>query len=173
MRSSSERAEGATAERAAIRVGVIGCGLQGQAHCAELAAIEGVELAAVADLDEQRLAEVGERFAVGQRCSDAARLLELGLDLVSICTMPNTHRELAVGALERGSHVLCEKPLARSAAEGAEIVRAAERTGRLLMVGFNMRYMGATAAVRRFMDEGLLGDLVCARGFMLADDVPG
>lgn len=155
-----------------LRVGVVGCGMQGQAHLSELAAIEGVELAAIVDLDAERLAEVGERFGVEHRRGDAARLHELGLDLVSICTMPDTHRDLAVAALEHGAHVLCEKPLARSASEGAEMVRAAERAGRLLMIGFNMRYMGATSAVRRFMAEGLLGELVCARGFMLADDVP-
>jgi predicted dehydrogenase len=86
--------------------------------------------------------------------------------------MPNTHREFVMRAFEAGSQVLCEKPLARSAAEAAEMVRASDRADRQLMVGFNMRYMGATTAVRRFMDEGLLGDLVCARGFMLADDVP-
>jgi predicted dehydrogenase len=99
-------------------------------------------------------------------------MLEHGLDLVSVCTMPDTHSDLVVSALKAGAHVICEKPLARSAEEAAVMVRAADRADRLLMVGYNMRYMGATTAVRRFMAEGLLGDLVCARGFMLADDVP-
>ncbi|HEU4702734.1 MAG TPA: Gfo/Idh/MocA family oxidoreductase [Conexibacter sp.] len=156
----------------AIRVGLIGCGVQGEIHLQELAGIEGVELAAIADLDEGRLAKVGDRFGIPMRCTDARELLDEGLDLVSICTMPNTHRDFVVHAVEAGSHVLCEKPLALDAREGAEMVRAAERAERLLMVGFNMRYLGATAAIRRFMAEGLLGDLVCARGYMLASDVP-
>lgn len=155
-----------------IRAGVIGCGYQGQAHLEELAGADGVEIVAIADLDERRLTEAGDRFGVAQRHRDADGLLGQGLDLITVCTMPNTHRDLVVAALEDGAHVFCEKPLARNAAEAAAMVRAAERTGRLLIVGYNMRYMGATSAVLRFMEEGLLGDLVCARGFMLADEVP-
>jgi predicted dehydrogenase len=155
-----------------IRVGVIGCGLQGQAHVREFSAMDGVQVTAIADLEGERLSAVGDQFHVPHRHTDAVRLLDQELDLVSVCTMPKTHRDFVVRALEAGAQVLCEKPLARNAGEAAEMVRGAERCDRLLMVGFNMRYMGATTAVRRFMDEGLLGDLVCARGFMLADDVP-
>jgi predicted dehydrogenase len=155
-----------------IRVGVIGCGLQGESHVREFSAMEGVQVAAIADLEPGRLSAVGDQFHVPHRHADGATLLDHELDLVSVCTMPNTHRDFVVRALEAGAQVLCEKPLARDAGEAGEMVRAAERCDRLLMVGFNMRYMGGTAAVRRFMDEGLLGDLVCARGFMLADDVP-
>lgn len=134
--------------------------------------MDGVHVVAIADLEREKLDEVGNNSQVPHRHNDAARLLDHELDLVSVCTMPNTHREFVIAALETGAHVVCEKPFARDAREAAEMVRAAERCDRLLMVGFNMRYMGATTAVRRFMADGLLGDLVCARGFMLADDVP-
>ncbi len=153
-------------------MGVIGCGFQGQAHLQELCGTDGVEVVAIADLDEQRLAAVGDRFGIEGRHRDSRDLLDQKLDLVTVCTMPNTHPELVAGALESGAHVLCEKPLARSAAEAATMVAAAERAERLLIVGYNMRYMGATTAVRRFISEGLLGDLLCARGYMLADEVP-
>jgi len=155
-----------------VRAGVIGCGLQGQAHLEALAAIDGVELVAIADLDDARLSAAGQRFGVGRRHADALALLDEPLDLVSVCTMPDTHRELVMRALSTGAHVLCEKPLARDAAEAAEMVRAAVRAERLLIAGFNMRFMDAVASVRDFMADGLLGELVCARGFMLADDVP-
>lgn len=155
-----------------LRVGVIGCGFQGQAHLRELRGTAGVEVTAIADLDDPRLAEVGDRFGVEGRFRDSRRLLDQELDLVTVCTMPNTHPALVVAALESGAHVFCEKPLARSADEAATMVAAAERAERLLTVGYNMRYMGATTAVRRFIAEGLLGDFLCARGFMLADEVP-
>lgn len=155
-----------------IRVGVIGCGVQGESHVREFSAMDGVQVAAIADLERERLRVVGDQFHVPHRHTDAVAMLGHELDLVSVCTMPNTHRDFVIRALETGAQVLCEKPLARNAGEAAEMVRAAERCDRLLMVGFNMRYMGATTAVRRFIDEGSLGDLVCARGFMLADDVP-
>jgi predicted dehydrogenase len=155
-----------------IRVGVIGCGTQGEAHVEEFHGMEAVEVVAIADLDAGRLAAVGDRFEVPHRYADGRKLFDHDLDLVSVCTMPNTHRDFVVGALEAGCHVLCEKPLAHNAQEALAMVAAAERAQRQLMVGFNMRYMGATTAVRQFIDEGLLGDLVCARGYMLADDVP-
>ncbi len=59
-----------------------------------------------------------------------------------------------------------------NAAEAVEMTRAAAERDRLLAVGFNMRFMGSTTAVRRFIADGHLGAPVCARGFMLADDVP-
>lgn len=155
-----------------IRLGLIGCGFQGEAHLAELAPMDDVEVVAIADLDEHRLTAVGERFEVPNRHLDAAGLLDHELDLISVCTMPNTHPQFVLGALATGAHVFCEKPLARSASEAAAMVHAAREADRLLMVGFNMRYMGATSAVRRFIDQGLLGKLIRARGFMLADDVP-
>jgi predicted dehydrogenase len=86
--------------------------------------------------------------------------------------MPNTHRDIAVAALSAGAHVLCEKPFARNLQEALEIAAAARRANRLVTVGFNMRHMGSSAAVRRFVQAGHLGAPICARGWMLADDVP-
>jgi predicted dehydrogenase len=156
----------------AVRIGVIGCGGIGGRHLEAYAAMDDVEIVAIADIDATRLAESGDRFGVTQRHKDGMELLAHELDLVSVCTMPNTHREFVVAAHACGAHVMCEKPMAQSAAEAADMVSAAERAGRLLFVGFNMRYMGATSAVRRFMADDLLGDLVCARGYMLHETVP-
>ncbi len=156
----------------AMRVGVIGCGYQGQVHLDALRAIEGVEIAGVCDLDTARMDEVGERFGVAGRHRDYHELLGAELDLVTICTMPVSHREMALDAFARGAHVLCEKPLAMDAAEAADMLAAARRAQRTLSVGFNMRYMDAALAVREFIAAGSLGQPVCARGFMLADDVP-
>ncbi|HEU4702942.1 MAG TPA: Gfo/Idh/MocA family oxidoreductase [Conexibacter sp.] len=157
---------------ATVRIGVIGCGEIGRHHLEAYGAMDGVEVVAIADIDAARLAEAGERFGVAHRHTDGMELLAHELDLVSVCTMPNTHRDFVVAAHERGAHVMCEKPIALSVAEAAEMVSAAERAGRLLFVGFNMRYMGATSAVRRFMDDGLLGELICARGFMVSETLP-
>lgn len=157
-----------------MRVGVIGCGYQGQVHLDALRAIEGVEIAGICDLDARVLDEVGERFGVDPdaRHRDYRGLLDAQLDLLTICTMPNSHREMALDAFARGAHVMCEKPVAMNAAEAAEMLAAAERAGRTLSVGFNMRYMDAALAVREFIADGSFGEPVCARGFMLADDVP-
>ena len=174
-------ASGSTAQAAAyqraeasapVRVGIVGCGAQGQNHLKALGAMAGVEIAAIADLDEARLEDVGDTFDVEHRFTDGDRLVGLGLDLVSVCTMPNSHAQVVGAALDAGSHVICEKPFARDIADAVAMVRAADRAERLLAVGFNTRYLRSSTAVRDFVRAGSLGDLVCARGFVHAHDVP-
>lgn len=155
-----------------IAVGVIGCGFQGRAHLEALAHLKGARVVAVADIDPERADDAACQYDVEHHHADARDLLAHVLDLVVVATMPDSHYELVLRACDAGAHVFCEKPFALDAGQAAEMVRAADRAERLLMVGFNMRYMAATAAVRRFMAEGLLGEPVCARGFMLADDIP-
>jgi predicted dehydrogenase len=86
--------------------------------------------------------------------------------------MPDTHRAITLAAIAADAHVLCEKPFALDASEALEMIVAAERAGRTLSVGFNMRFMDGALAMRRFIDDGHLGRPVCARGWMLAGDVP-
>jgi predicted dehydrogenase len=159
-------------ESSPVRVGVIGCGFQGQNHLKAFDALSGVDVVAVADLDATRLEEVADAFDVKDRFFDGHELLGLGLDLVSVCTMPNSHAELVGEALEAGSHVICEKPFALSVEEAAAMAAAAERAERLLMVGFNTRYLPQVSAVREFIRDGAMGELVCARGFAHLHDVP-
>jgi predicted dehydrogenase len=151
---------------------VVGCGFQGEALLAALHATEGVHVAGVCDLDERRLQAVGARFGILELCRDPAELLSHRPDLMCICTMPNTHRDLGVQAFAAGSHVFCEKPLAMSTREAVEMVCASRAANRLLMVGFNMRFMGGVAAIRQFAAGDFMGDFVCGRGFMLEENIP-
>jgi predicted dehydrogenase len=156
------------------RVAVIGCGYQGRAHVESLRKLPDVRVVAVCDLNDERAAEVAALHDVPSSYSDYRDLLagEPELDLVTVCTMPDTHREIVIGALSFGANVLCEKPFARHLQEGLEMADAAAAAGRLLTVGFNMRHMTASTAVRRFVETGALGTPICARGWMLANDVP-
>jgi predicted dehydrogenase len=156
-----------------LRVGIIGCGFQGRLHAEILSGIEGVEVAAVCDRDEERAAAVASEFQAPRVFGDYRALLADGrYDLVTVCTMPDTHRAITLAAIECDAHVLCEKPFALDASEALEMIVAAERAGRTLSVGFNMRFMDSALAMRRFIDDGHLGRPVCARGWMLAGDVP-
>ena len=104
---------------------------------------------------------------------DYRALLDGGrYDLVTVCTMPDTHRQITLDAIECGADVLCEKPFALDASQALDMIVAAERAGRMLSVGFNMRFMDGALAMRRFIDEGKLGAPICGRGWMLAGDVP-
>ena len=142
-----------------LRVGVIGLGAMGKGHLGAYGRIpEAVEVAALCDLREEALAAAGERFPGARTAGDFRELLEPGdLDLVSVITMPQTHCEIAVAALEAGAHVLCEKPLAMSVAEADRMLAAAEGAGRMIQVGTNMRHMLEAGLLRELVASGKLG----------------
>jgi predicted dehydrogenase len=94
------------------------------------------------------------------------------LDLVSVCTMPDTHRAVATLALQAGANVICEKPLALDAAEAAAMVEVAAASRRLLTVGLNMRYMAAAGWLRRYVAEGGVGRLTSINVWTLDTDIP-
>ena len=84
-------------------------------------------------------------------------------DAVLVASPPGTHHALAKAALEAGKHVLCEKPLATRLEDALDLVRAADRTGRILMVSQNYRYNAPFCAVQRLVMEGELGELASIR----------
>jgi predicted dehydrogenase len=85
-------------------------------------------------------------------------------DITVICTPIHTHAELAVTAMEAGSHVLLEKPPAAGRAEYDRIARTAERTGRACQVGFQDLASSALPAIARLVDDGAIGDLAGISG---------
>jgi len=132
-----------------------------------------VEVVAVCDLDGSRAADLAAAHAIAGTHEDYRDLLaNHELDAVTVCTMPATHREIVVACFDAGAHVLCEKPFSTNAGDAVAMVRAGRAAGRILTVGYNMRFMQATEAVRAFIADGELGKPVYARGFMLADQVP-
>ncbi|MCY4629944.1 MAG: Gfo/Idh/MocA family oxidoreductase [bacterium] len=141
-----------------MRAGVIGCGFQGRLHVESLQAVDGVEVVAVCDTDTARLDEVRSTHGVAYGYADYRDLLEKhDLDLVTVCTMPVHHMCMTVDAFATGAHVLCEKPLALDAAEGREMLRAASVAGRMLAIGFNMRFTPNAQIIKRHVDSGILG----------------
>jgi predicted dehydrogenase len=89
-----------------------------------------------------------------------ARMLDRDdIQLVDIASSGDTHHEFAVAALEAGKHVLCEKPLGRTADEAHEIWRAAEDAGVVHMCGFNYRFVPAVRLAREIVESGDLGEL--------------
>ena len=134
-----------------LRVGVIGCGLIAQVmhlpYLRELA--EQFEIAALCDAAPDVLEACARDYGVARRFTDWHALLAEKLDGVLILTS-GSHAPIAVAAAERGLHVLVEKPMCFSVAEGREMIAAAERAGVVLMVGYNKRY---DPAYLRMCDE--------------------
>jgi predicted dehydrogenase len=122
-----------------VRVGVVGLGNWGRLHAQVLAALPGARLAAVCDLDPDRRAAVrGE----GLREFDSfeACVRDADLDALVIATRDEQHAHHAVAALQRGWHVLVEKPLALHLGDAHRVASVAARAGRLVMVGTILRF---------------------------------
>lgn len=124
-----------------IRVGVIGCGAIAQMmHLPYLRELDNrFTIAALCDVDDVALAACGRRYGVTRLFSDASELLAEPLDAVLILTSGD-HAPVTLAALERGVHVLVEKPLAYTLRETDEVIAAAERVGKTLMVGMMKQY---------------------------------
>ena len=142
-----------------LRYGVIGAGVVAPTHLQAIAALDDVELVGIAALD--RAATEAQARANGCRAfATVDELLAEGLDVTVICTPHPSHAALAIGALESGAHVLCEKPLAPEVREADAMIAAADRAGRLLGVCFQQRFRAVIVAARRLLDEGRLGPLL-------------
>lgn len=148
-----------------LRVGLIGTGgICQNVHIPGWKAVPGVEIVAVADVHEPSARKAAELAGGAARVfADYRDLLELELDAVDICTPNRLHTPAVLAALDRGCHVLCEKPLAVTTAEVRQMGAAADRAGRLLMTGQNHRYRAETQALKAWAEAGHLGEVYHAR----------
>jgi predicted dehydrogenase len=148
-------------------VAVIGCGQIGtRGHLPAFAgaAQAGLcTLVGVCDVDRRRAEAAARPYGLPAFASTEALLARLRPDVVSIATLPSSHRALVLQALDAGCHVLCEKPVAMHAGEAAEMVAAAERAGRLLSICFEYRYWDEAVFLRERIAAGHLGGVHSVR----------
>ena len=146
-----------------LRVGVIGLGM-GRGHVAGYQSHAQAEVVAVADLNKGRLDEIADQYGIAKRYGSGKQMLkEESLDVVSVATPNKFHKPLTIAALKAGCHVLCEKPMAMSAAEARQMLAAAEKAGKRLMINFSFRFTDVADALRKQVDAGALGDVYFAR----------
>lgn len=145
--------------RPPYRVAIIGTGGIAHAHAEALTELsERARLVAVADLDPTRAAEFADRFSVPHVFNDPQALLESeDLDLVHICTPPQTHVPLASMVMRAGVTALVEKPTALSLREMDQLATVQEQTGSKVLTVFQHRYGAAAVRLRRLAGSGALG----------------
>jgi predicted dehydrogenase len=139
-------------------VAVIGCGI-GRTHIeAYRAHPDKFRVAALCDIDEGRLATVGDEFGIARRTTSFDQVLDVeDVDIVDICTPPAPHCTQILAALAAGKHVVCEKPLAGSLAEVDRVIAAeAEARGRVMPV-FQYRFGNGVQKAMRIIDLGIAG----------------
>jgi len=143
-----------------VRVGVAGLGYWGPNLARNLAAIPGCELRWICDFDAQARERVAHNFPSARATGDLVELLEdAELDAIVLATPVPTHAELAIAVAEAGKHCFVEKPLAVNAADAERAIAAAEKAGRILMVGHLLEYHPAVDRLKELIDGGELGPL--------------
>jgi predicted dehydrogenase len=142
--------------RRAYTVGIVGLGF-GRAHIPAFQS-QGCQVVALCQRRVESAREMARRYGVPGVFESWERMLAGARpDIVVVATPPALHREIAVGALAAGAHVLCEKPLALDAEEGRLMAEAARAADRVAMTCFNWRFPAAMQRVRAMVQEGVLG----------------
>ena len=149
-----------------LRVGIIGSGAIVQvAHLPTLRKLKTVEVRAICDTDLPKARAIADRFGVANAFDDIEDLLGYEeLDALVLCTPNHLHESHILAALSADLHVLVEKPLALSSASALKIAKAAEKSGKVVLVGMNHRYRPDVQLVRSFVQSGELGAVDSVRG---------
>ena len=146
------------AEPGILSVAIVGCGI-GRAHIrGYLRHSEKFRIVALSDVDERRLAAVGDEFTIGRRTTSVDEILRMDdVDIVDICTPPALHVMQVLAALDAGKEVVCEKPLAGSLADMDRVIAAEQRApGRVLPV-FQYRFGDGVQKAKRIIELGIAG----------------
>ena len=151
-------------ERGPVQVGILGVGAVTQVvHLPMFSERPDVDVTAVSDPDRLKAEALATRFEVPRVLSDEEILTHDEVQAAVICTPNYLHESLAVEALERGKHVLVERPLAMSAKGVRRVLDAADAAGRHLAVGMIHRFRPDVGALASFVAGGELGDIYAVR----------
>src|SRR5205085_1450073 len=148
-----------------LKAAVFGSGFMGRVHTEGIRRLGNVEVAAIAASSDEKARRFGDEIGVSRTTGDYRTLLgDPEIDAVHICTPNALHLPMAKAALEAGKHVLCEKPLAVSVAEGRQLVELA-RTKNLRNCTFhNLRFYPMVQQIRRMRETGELGEIYAVQG---------
>jgi predicted dehydrogenase len=139
----------------------------GQKHGLGVVATPGLQLRGLCDINPERLSQAGKDFpGVKTYPSVEGLVRSADLDLVIICTPPNTHARLSLEMMAAGKHVLCEKPLALNTKEAATMVEAANRGKVHLSCYQNRRWDLDYLAIKQAIAEGMIGELFYVETFV-------
>jgi predicted dehydrogenase len=148
-----------------VRIGVVGLGYWGPNLARNFAAIDGCEVTWLCDASEQAREKLIGAFPGARATADLEDLLtDPELDAVVLATPVPTHAQLAVRVAQANKHCFVEKPLATTIADAQLAVDAAEKAGRILMVGHLLEYHPAVERLKKLVDDGELGSLYYVYG---------
>lgn len=141
-----------------VGIGIIGTGFARTVQIPVFLACKGGEIVSVASGSVENAEATAKQFGIEHFTGDWRETVSHeGVDLVCITTPPDLHREMALFALERGKHVLCEKPMAMSVAEAREMTEAAEGKQVLALIDHELRFQAGRQKAYRMLRDGAIG----------------
>jgi predicted dehydrogenase len=148
-----------------LGIGIVGCGRATEVlHLASIKYMKEVEVRALAELEEDRLNRVADRFCIKRRYLKYNDLLnDPSIDIVAVCVPGALHAEIAIAAIDAGKHVFVEKPLSLDLGDADRMVKRAAQTSRCCMIGFNLRSHRLVQEARRIIRSGELGQIEMIR----------
>ena len=149
-----------------VKVGIIGCGgIANGKHMPSLHAIPNVEMVAFCDLIEERAKKAAAQYGTpdAKVYTDYKELLkDPEIEVVHVLTPNREHADITVDAMYAGKHVMCEKPMAKTAADAARMVAAAKATGKKLTIGYQHRQKPQSIYAKEYIETGALGEIYYA-----------
>jgi myo-inositol 2-dehydrogenase/D-chiro-inositol 1-dehydrogenase len=139
-----------------LKIGLLGAGRIGHVHAQAISGHAESALIAVSDVNADAAAALAAQYGAQARSTDAI-LADPAIDAVLIATSTDTHSDLIERATAAGKAVLCEKPVDLSLARAQACQRAATKTGKPVMIGFNRRFDPNFAALKAAADKGEIG----------------
>lgn len=152
-----------------VRIGIIGCGgIANGKHMPSLKALSNVEIVAFCDLILEKAEKAAKDFGTedAKVYTDYKKLLEdKTIDVIHVCTPNKSHAELSIAAMKADKHVMCEKPMAKTAADALEMVKVSEETGKKLTIGYQHRHKPESTFLKKAIERGDLGDIYFGKSF--------
>ncbi len=143
-----------------VRIGIIGSGFARRVQIPAFLKCGGVEVVSIASRSLENAGSTANEFGIGHFTDDWRETVSLNeIDLVCITTPPDLHCEMTLAALASGKSVLCEKPMAMNWAEAEKMTQAAEESGCLALIDFELRFQPGRQAAYQMLRAGLLGKI--------------
>lgn len=143
-----------------LNVAVIGCGSWGRNQVRVFSDLPESSLVTIADIDENTARRIGEKYRVDWYTEIEKVLDRPDVEAVTICTPTVTHADIALAAIKSGKHVLVEKPMTNTIEEAETLIKAAEKQGVYLSVGFIERFNPAIREGMKIISRGEIGDVI-------------
>jgi len=142
------------------RVGIVGCGTISRAHMHAYRSVFATDVVSAADIQEEKLKKFSEEYGISALYKDYKEMLDKeNLDIISVCTLADSHCEITVNAAQHGVHVLCEKPMAIDLAEADLMIDVCAKSGVKLAVDHHRRGDSRYHKAKQLITDGAIGEL--------------